>query len=83
MRETLVLKQTPVSVPICPEEILLGLAWNRTRSSAVTDRLLTARAMVFPDILCMLVIQTVRISTEQEVTLQIPSIFYLRLPISK
>ena len=46
--KTEVLGEKPVPVPLCPPQIPHGLIWDRTRSSAVRGRRLTAWAMARP-----------------------------------
>jgi len=46
--ETEVLRENPVTVPLCPPQMSRGLAWDRTRTSAVKGKQLTACAMALP-----------------------------------
>jgi hypothetical protein len=46
--KTEALREKPVPVPLCPPQIPHGLALDRTRSSAVGGRRLTAWAMARP-----------------------------------
>ena len=46
--DTEVLREKPVTVPLCPPQMSHGLAWDRTRASAVKGKQLTACAMALP-----------------------------------
>jgi hypothetical protein len=46
--ETEVLREKPVTVPVCPQQMSHGLAWDSTRASAVKGKQLTAGAMALP-----------------------------------
>jgi len=46
--ETEVLREKPVTMPLCPTQMSHGLAWDRTRVTAVEGKQLTACAMALP-----------------------------------
>ena len=46
--ETEVVREEPVTVPLCPPQMSHGLVWDRTRASAVKGKQLIAWAMAVP-----------------------------------